>query len=683
MANVIVEQENDEILRSKHGRNSYTVIEEIEDSVLNDCAFEKQRRKHSLCSYENVTDFSLFQVSPIICNFNANPDVIETVYTCGIGNCRRKFQTENCLYQHFKVEHKLFMNREGLTLAARSYNDDLHTNKPEIKKKERKERRYPCGYPGCQWVFTRTNHVARHHERVHPGFRPIKSNSEFVKNGLATSTNAYEYGQMVNSASLLKKHKHLCRSQNMNQKLLMKSNKKSLSFTFSGNSVTLSPENEHNVYVCEETNCNTTFYSKKDYNEHLFQVHSVVEPEICLQVEDKEWIGDEYQKSDENMTKEQNNNILLEENVNLSTLEPIKYLRPPRPYICDIEGCEKTYTKHSHLIRHKVETHKMAKPPPKTPGRAHVNSVPRPEPNISFKDRPFSCEYPGCGWSFKRQYHLNRHLMTHKMDKCNSVVKNNGDLDASLNLNVNGHETSEELSDMNDSLRLRLNLSDTQISNSVVIEEMTEETTSNHPSKSDKPFVCDYPGCGRKFKRKPHLDQHYVVHSGPSLELDNEEVEKNLLDDYGDMIPPLVECVLQEINDKGTESIARFYEDSFKISTMKHSDSNHRKRKQIEKRTFICDIPGCAKKFGRNCELTRHKLNHTDVWPYHCDYAGCGRKFKRKDVFKNHQRTHGKEFQDSKERSLEMARDQEFDIVGEVNVIWRMKYECWVFVARL
>lgn len=61
------------------------------------------------------------------------------------------------------------------------------------------------------------------------------------------------------------------------------------------------------------------------------------------------------------------------------------------------------------------------------------------------------------------------------------------------------------------------------------------------------------------------------------------------------------------------------------------------------KAVFACDIPGCDKKFGRNCELTRHKLNHMDIWPFLCDYPNCGRKFKRKDVYKNHQRTHIKE----------------------------------------
>lgn len=71
--------------------------------------------------------------------------------------------------------------------------------------------------------------------------------------------------------------------------------------------------------------------------------------------------------------------------------------------------------------------------------------------------------------------------------------------------------------------------------------------------------------------------------------------------------------------------------------------SHHQGNQNQQKAVFSCDIPGCDKKFGRNCELTRHKLNHMDIWPFLCDYPNCGRKFKRKDVYKNHQRTHIKE----------------------------------------
>ena len=42
---------------------------------------------------------------------------------------------------------------------------------PEVKrimlKKSNNERKYPCGIEGCNWVFTRSNHVVRHQRRIH------------------------------------------------------------------------------------------------------------------------------------------------------------------------------------------------------------------------------------------------------------------------------------------------------------------------------------------------------------------------------------------------------------------------------------------------------------------------------------------------------------------------------------
>ena len=49
-------------------------------------------------------------------------------------------------------------------------NSDLHAS-PEAKrtmlKKSNNERKYPCGFPGCNWIFTRSNHVVRHQRRIH------------------------------------------------------------------------------------------------------------------------------------------------------------------------------------------------------------------------------------------------------------------------------------------------------------------------------------------------------------------------------------------------------------------------------------------------------------------------------------------------------------------------------------
>ena len=37
-----------------------------------------------------------------------------------------------------------------------------------------------------------------------------------------------------------------------------------------------------------------------------------------------------------------------------------------------------------------------------------------PPPPINLMERPFVCSFPGCKWSFKRQYHLDRHFLTHR-----------------------------------------------------------------------------------------------------------------------------------------------------------------------------------------------------------------------------------------------------------------------------
>lgn len=55
---------------------------------------------------------------------------------------------------------------------------------------------------------------------------------------------------------------------------------------------------------------------------------------------------------------------------------------------------------------------------------------------------------------------------------------------------------------------------------------------------------------------------------------------------------------------------------------------------------FGCDVEGCGKTFRRNCELTRHKMNHSEEWPFVCEVSNCRRKFKRRDIFNNHLKTH-------------------------------------------
>src|SRR5689334_20562272 len=62
----------------------------------------------------------------------------------------------------------------GLATATNSKSSQ---QQPPLKPFIKGERRYPCGFPGCKWIFTRSNHVLRHHQRVHPGYKPAETSS--------------------------------------------------------------------------------------------------------------------------------------------------------------------------------------------------------------------------------------------------------------------------------------------------------------------------------------------------------------------------------------------------------------------------------------------------------------------------------------------------------------------------
>src|ERR1700712_2393472 len=80
----------------------------------------------------------------------------------------------------------LFMAAAALNSSSGNTSSSS-SSQPALKPFIKGERRYPCGYPGCKWVFTRSNHVLRHHQRVHPGWNPrtssVNSNSSAGNNG--------------------------------------------------------------------------------------------------------------------------------------------------------------------------------------------------------------------------------------------------------------------------------------------------------------------------------------------------------------------------------------------------------------------------------------------------------------------------------------------------------------------
>ncbi|TBU26802.1 hypothetical protein BD311DRAFT_414960 [Dichomitus squalens] len=61
----------------------------------------------------------------------------------------------------------------------------------------------------------------------------------------------------------------------------------------------------------------------------------------------------------------------------------------------------------------------------------------------------------------------------------------------------------------------------------------------------------------------------------------------------------------------------------------------------VQKRMYMCKVPGCGKCFARGEHLKRHVRSiHTNEKPHKCPYPGCGKEFSRHDNLGQHMRVH-------------------------------------------
>ncbi|KAH9085250.1 hypothetical protein LEN26_012041, partial [Aphanomyces euteiches] len=60
----------------------------------------------------------------------------------------------------------------------------------------------------------------------------------------------------------------------------------------------------------------------------------------------------------------------------------------------------------------------------------------------------------------------------------------------------------------------------------------------------------------------------------------------------------------------------------------------------VSERRFVCDEPGCGKRFNRKFTLKEHMKTHTGARPYACDYDGCSACFSTSGNLSRHKFTH-------------------------------------------
>ncbi|KAL3660165.1 hypothetical protein V7S43_014697 [Phytophthora oleae] len=109
------------------------------------------------------------------------------------------------------------------------------------------------------------------------------------------------------------------------------------------------------------------------------------------------------------------------------------------------------------------------------------------------------------------------------------------------------------------------------------------------PTAKDRPFVCEEPGCGRRFNRKFTLSEHKKTHTG----------EKPY-------VCPLAEC-------------------SRRFSTS--GNLARHKRLHASLKPFECDINGCKRSFPSQEKLDHHIKIHTGRRTHMCRVTGCTKTF--------------------------------------------------------
>ncbi|RWS09415.1 zinc finger protein-like protein [Dinothrombium tinctorium] len=547
----------------------------------------------------------------------------KSAYSCHIEGCEQRFDSKHHVYRHIRVKHKkeiIFVNENG------------EEEKLESRKVVKFQRKYTCDFPGCKWVFTRSNHIFRHQAKAHPGF----------KSGTIEKTVVCDFdgcGQSFTSVSSMQKHKRNVHIQKEVQKsngpqmegMHLRSSSKKLLYTFSEIEIEKS-------YVCDFEGCEQRFARRDSLNKHFRKVHtpkpSEPPPEPPPAANESNENGNST-LTEQDISASDGTSASAQE-INANSTKSKKKSR--QPFVCDQENCQKSFSKYAQLLKHKIQSHNFEKVPRK-PRSESVNgtSLHAPPPKDPI-ERPFVCTYENCDWSFKRSYHLERHMETHqrKTKPVEEVVKilkeqpneSQSDEQQTQQRQQNEKETPDYNMKKNEwQSRLRQN-KPTTIKYVETIALAVEKDRFKDPDL-DRPFQCDFPGCGKKFKKSSQLDSHYFTHSGPS----NDQLKRT----------PPKKRPYDELDGDRIK-----FEDGYEGEGEENGECNEkpkakRRRKREEERgAYVCDVEGCEKKFSRNCELTRHKLNHVDVWPFVCEHPGCGRKFKRKDIYRNHQKTHNK-----------------------------------------
>ena len=271
-------------------------------------------------------------------------------------------------------------------------------------------------------------------------------------------------------------------------------------------------------------------------------------------------------------------------------------------WVCDFEGCGQRFKLEKklkyHLWSHQKSGHRET-------------------------DDLFRCPYPGCSFSSKIVYYVERHQFKHtnqrpyQCSQCDKSFKQESVLTSHVQRR---HQLSEE--------PLICNIDNCQ---KQFQSEHSLKAHQNFYHTKEQKYVCDYPECQFKTPYEPLLAVHRVKHSeerpfvcpmdGCGRRFKFESGVKHHIDSHSD--EPKYRCT---------------HDDCAKAFRTRNSLRQH-----VESHSSVrlhCDWPGCDYTCNRKERLKGHCQSHTNGYTIACIWPNCDKMFKTKHTLSEHLKVH-------------------------------------------